>query len=108
MYVVWFPAHTHPHNLTPLHPHSQSPVVTELYEMISTEMIREGKLTKKGHIVPNWKGRWFTLRATTLTYREAKDAPILKVCACVCVHVWVCVCTCVLSRSTPPHLNRSE
>lgn len=62
----------------PLTP-SQTPAVTELYTMISTEMIKDGKLSKKGHIVPNWKGRWFALTARSLTYREGKDTPILKV-----------------------------
>jgi hypothetical protein len=36
---------------------------------------REGSLRKQGHIVPNWKQRWFILKNTNLFYFKKKGDP---------------------------------
>ncbi|CAB1450294.1 unnamed protein product [Pleuronectes platessa] len=34
----------------------------------NNSVLREGFLVKRGHIVPNWKARWFVLKPDKLLY----------------------------------------
>lgn len=55
-------------------------IVQEVHQEIVSEFMKEGKLEKKGHLVHNWKMRWFVLTASALTYFESHDNMLLKVC----------------------------
>ena len=58
----------------------QSHIIQEVHQEIVSEFLKDGKLEKKGHVVHNWKMRWFVLTASALTYFESQDNLILKVC----------------------------
>lgn len=42
------------------------------------EPIEEGELTKEGHVVHNWKTRWFVLVSGKLFYFRQKPTPEVK------------------------------
>ena len=44
-----------------------------------SEVLKKGRMTKKGHKIHNWKDRWFILTPTTLAYYESEENPVLKV-----------------------------
>ena len=54
-------------------------VVQELHMSVVSEFLHEGKLEKKGHVVHNWKMRWFVLTASSLSYFESRENLIMKV-----------------------------
>lgn len=54
-------------------------IVQEVHQAIVSEVLKEGKLEKKGHVVHNWKTRWFVLTNSALTYFESRDNMLLKV-----------------------------
>lgn len=54
-------------------------VVQEIHTKIVSELLKEGRMEKKGHVVHNWKTRWFVLTASSLNYFESHDNLILKV-----------------------------
>lgn len=54
-------------------------IVQEIHMDIVSEFLKEGKLEKKGHVVHNWKFRWFVLTASSLSYFESHESMILKV-----------------------------
>ena len=54
-------------------------VIQEVHQDIVSEVLREGKLEKKGHVVHNWKMRWFVLTMSSLMYFESRDKMLLKV-----------------------------
>ena len=64
-------------------------IVHEIYTNIVCEILKEGKLEKKGHVVHNWKMRWFVLTASSLNYHESHESMILK----VTVLEYVLLCT---------------
>ena len=53
--------------------------IAEVNREIVTEFFKEGKLEKKGHVVHNWKMRWFVLTGATLTYYETQEKAVAKV-----------------------------
>ena len=63
-------------------------VVQEIHTKIVSELLKEGKLEKKGHVVHNWKTRWFVLTASSLSYFESSENLVLKV-GFICVSVFV-------------------
>ncbi len=54
-------------------------IVHELHTEIVSEFLKEGKLEKKGHVVHNWKTRWFVLTALSFNYFESRENLTLKV-----------------------------
>ena len=50
-----------------------------VYDVIFFEILKEGKMKKKGHKVANWKDRWFVLSSTQLCYYESQENRSLKV-----------------------------
>ena len=49
-------------------------IVHHLHEVITTEVLKKGRLTKKGHRVPSWKERFFILKPRSIDYfMEAED-----------------------------------
>lgn len=48
---------------------------TEYTKEAWTNPEKEGELTKRGHIVKNWKVRWFVLKAARLFYFKSRDHP---------------------------------
>ena len=56
-------------------------MVQNLYDGIVHELLKKGTLKKKGHIVRNWKDRFFVLTASSLSYYEGQDMSVMKVCA---------------------------
>jgi len=57
----------------------QANTISEVNREIVSELFKEGKLEKKGHVVHNWKWRWFVLTGTTLTYYESQEKAVAKV-----------------------------
>ena len=51
----------------------------ELYGAVTSEVLMEGQLEKKGHVVHNWKSRWFVLTQNALIYFESQDTMLKKV-----------------------------
>lgn len=60
-------------------------IVQDIHTSIVSEFLKEGKLEKKGHVVHNWKMRWFVLTASSLNYFESQENRILKVTGVVCI-----------------------
>lgn len=60
-------------------------IVQSLYEEIVHEILKQGKMTKKGHKVQTWKDRWFVLTSTNLYYYESLENRIQKV-SCRTIH----------------------
>ena len=58
------------------------PVLLSIYEEIFFEILKEGKMKKKGHKVANWKERWFVLSSSHLYYYESQENRSLKVHTC--------------------------
>ena len=58
----------------------QTHIIQDLYEEIFHEIMKKGKMTKKGHKVQTWKERWFILTTEQLLYYESLENRILKVC----------------------------
>ena len=54
-------------------------IVQKVHEEVVSEFLKAGRLEKKGHVVHNWKSRWFVLTASSLSYFESHDNQILKV-----------------------------
>ncbi|XP_013390157.1 switch-associated protein 70 isoform X2 [Lingula anatina] len=50
----------------------------ELYNQFINDVIRKGWLTKKGHMMTNWKERWFVLTPSCLKYFTNRDEVELK------------------------------
>ena len=49
-------------------------IVYHLHEVITTEVLKKGRLTKKGHRVPSWKERFFVLKPSSIDYfMEGED-----------------------------------
>ena len=49
-------------------------IVYHLHEVITTEVVKKGRLTKKGHRVPSWKERFFVLKPSSIDYfMEGED-----------------------------------
>eukprot|EP00731_Ephydatia_muelleri_P022128 Em0014g719a len=49
-------------------------IVHHLHEIITTEVLRKGRLTKKGHRMPSWKERFFVLKPSSIDYyMEGED-----------------------------------
>ena len=42
-------------------------------------VLKKSYLTKKGHVLRNWRRRWFVLRKTVLTYYASKARPLQRV-----------------------------
>ncbi len=59
----------------------QAHTVMEVNKSIVNEFFKEGKLEKKGHVVHNWKMRWFVLTGNSLTYYETQEKAVAKVLA---------------------------
>ena len=59
-------------------------IVQEIHMKVVSEFLKEGKMEKKGHVVHNWKTRWFVLTASSLSYFESHENLILKV---SCLHL---------------------
>ena len=53
--------------------------LTDVNHNIVNEFFKEGKLEKKGHVVHNWKMRWFVLTGMSLTYYETQEKAVAKV-----------------------------
>ena len=54
-------------------------IIQSLYEEVVHEILKQGKMTKKGHKVQTWKERWFVLTSTNLFYYESLENRIQKV-----------------------------
>lgn len=54
-------------------------VVQDIHMSIISEFLKEGRLEKKGHVVHNWKFRWFVLTSSALTYFESRETMLYKV-----------------------------
>ncbi|CAI8052370.1 Differentially expressed in FDCP 6 homolog [Geodia barretti] len=61
-------------------------IIRSLHELVFSEILLCGKLTKKGHKIPSWKERWFTLQPKLLTYYESYENMVLKVRFSLCIH----------------------
>lgn len=49
-------------------------IIHRLHEIITTEVLKKGRLTKKGHRVPSWKERFFVLKPSSIDYyMEGED-----------------------------------
>ena len=70
-------------------------LIGELYDLMVLGILKKGFLVKKGHVVENWRKRYFVLQLTRLKYYKDRDLTEFKVCVCVYVCVYVCVCVCV-------------
>ncbi len=82
-------------------------VVQETHTKVVSELLKEGKLEKKGHVVHNWKSRWFVLTASLLSYFESHENLILKV-KIFSVECWTFVQMSVThkaSKASACHLN---
>ena len=71
-------------------------VLQIVYDKIFFEILKEGKMKKKGHKVANWKERWFVLSTTQLCYYESRDNRSLKV---TTHHSCIPSCVCVIGLS---------
>ncbi|XP_061749924.1 pleckstrin-2 isoform X2 [Nerophis ophidion] len=47
---------------------NKQPLINTMNTPQNVTALREGFLVKRGHVVPNWKARWFVLTADKLTY----------------------------------------
>ncbi|XP_011403730.1 PREDICTED: leucine-rich repeat extensin-like protein 5 [Amphimedon queenslandica] len=56
----------------------QMHVIQSLYEEVVHEILKQGKMVKKGHKVQTWKERWFVLTSTNLIYYESLENRIQK------------------------------
>ena len=54
-------------------------IIQSLYEEVVHEILKQGKMVKKGHKVQTWKERWFILTSTNLIYYESLENRIQKV-----------------------------
>lgn len=54
-------------------------VIQEIYDEVVHEILKQGKMVKKGHKVQTWKERWFVLTSTNLYYYESLENRIQKV-----------------------------
>jgi hypothetical protein len=61
-----------------LHKKLSITMVQNLYDGIVHELLKKGTLKKKGHIVRNWKDRFFVLTASSLSYYEGQDMSVMK------------------------------
>ncbi|XP_070572559.1 switch-associated protein 70-like isoform X2 [Ptychodera flava] len=52
--------------------------IDEIYEEIINEVVKNGFMSKKGHMMSNWKERWFVLKPGSLTYYTSRDMNVLK------------------------------
>ena len=65
-----------------LYPSPQENTIQDLYMKLCLKQLKQGKLMKKGHVVHNWKWRWFILTTAELRYYESQESPIPKVHMC--------------------------
>lgn len=65
-------AETHSHLLTPS-------TLQTVYDIVFYEILKEGKMKKKGHKVASWRERWFVLSTAQLSYYESQENRNLKV-----------------------------
>ena len=54
-------------------------MIEDLYDEFVCGVLMKGYLVKKGHVIRNYKRRWFILRSTMLTYYESKHVLNKKV-----------------------------
>ncbi len=54
-------------------------ILQSVYDIFFFEILKEGKMKKKGHKVANWKERWFVLSSTQLCYYKTQENRSLMV-----------------------------
>ena len=60
-------------------PIPQTSTIQDLYSTICLKQLKQGRMMKKGHVVHNWKWRWFILTTSDIKYYESQDNLISKV-----------------------------
>jgi hypothetical protein len=53
-------------------------IIRTLHELVFSEVLLCGKMTKKGHKVHSWRERWFSLQPSQLSYFESQENMVLK------------------------------
>ncbi|XP_066300449.1 switch-associated protein 70-like [Branchiostoma lanceolatum] len=56
-----------------IEPETVCEAVTELHKELVLDVVKEGLMSKKGHVRTNWKERWFVLKPCSLVYYTSKD-----------------------------------
>ncbi|XP_078680117.1 switch-associated protein 70-like [Branchiostoma floridae x Branchiostoma belcheri] len=56
-----------------IEPETVCEAVAEIHKELVLDVVKEGLMSKKGHVRTNWKERWFVLKPCSLVYYTGKD-----------------------------------